>query len=324
MKILIAYLLIVVLAFNACSNDENLPALTFDLRVSTDNALQIEEGIPVFEAGTSVVFNIDGDADMITFFSGEPGKMYEHRDRTKIEGLPFLQFQTQIENGEMPSGFFHVLLSSDFEGFTKDRATDAERIEKATWNDITEQCNIPTTQTTQLSPKVDLSDYGDKPIYVAFRYDRPVNKDYPRYQVRAFRVGNEADGTTYDIIRTGTAGWTAFDFNASEMQDPYLATGGGAPNRIWDFRNAASDDRISIGYNSVVASDDWAVTAPIDLTTISPDIGLGIKAYNDDGLRTYAFIYNNPGTYIVSFLATNSRYEHTKTVVKEVKIKIVN
>lgn len=312
-----------VLALASCE-DGDLANPEFNVGVDTENAVQTDNGIPVFKVGNSVKFNIDGVADMITFYSGEPGMMYVHRDRTKIDGQPYLQFNTQIENGDMPSGFFHVLLSSNFAGFTKDRVKDAENITNATWTDITDQCNLPTTQTTQLSPKIDLTAYGNKPLYVAFKYDRPVNTDFPRYQVKNFRIVNQADGTDYEIARTGNAGWTAFDFNARSTEDPYLATGGGTTNRIWDFRNAASDDRISIGYNSTLASNDWAITAALDLTSISPDLGKGIKSYSDDRLREYQFVYTKTGTFTVSFVGTNSRYGEAKAIVKEVKIKVIN
>ncbi|RZJ92233.1 MAG: DUF5017 domain-containing protein [Chryseobacterium sp.] len=312
-----------ILALASCKKDD-ISTPEFTVNVNTENATQVENGIPVFKLGSSVRFNLDGMADMITFYSGEPGMMYQHRDRTSIQGLPYVQFNTQMENGNMPPGFLHVLLSSDFAGFTKDRVKDAENITKATWVDVTNQANLPTTQITQLSPKIDLTAFTGKPLYVAFKYDRPVNTDFPRYQIRNFRVANDADGTSYEIVRTGNAGWTAFDFNARATEDPYLATGGAVANRIWDFRNAASDDRISIGYNSTLASNDWAVTAPIDLTAITPDEGRGIKAYNDDRLREYQFIYNKTGIFTVSFLATNSSYENAKSLVKEVTIKIIN
>lgn len=323
MKGRIAIFILIVLSIFSCKNDK-LAIPEFNVTVDAENAVETEDGVPVFKAGDVVKFNFEGLPDMVTFYSGEPGMMYQHRDRTKIQGFPYMQFNTQIENGEMPSGFFHVLLSSDFAGFTKDRVKDAENITNATWTDITDQCNIPTTQTTQLSPKVDLTAYSDKPLYIAFRYNRPVNTDYPRYQVKNFRVANEADGTSYEIIKTANAGWTAFDLKARATEDPYLATGGGSTNRIWDFRNASADDRISIGYNSTLASDDWAVTAAIDLTSISPDLGKGIKAYNDDRLREYQFIYSKTGTFTVSFVAANSRYDEVKTTVKEVTIKIIN
>ncbi len=312
-----------ILALASCKKD-NLSNPEFDVIVDTENAAEIEDGVPVFKVGTSIKFNLSGVADMVTFYSGEPGMMYQHRDRTSIQGLPFVQFNTQMENGNMPPGFLHVLLSSDFVGFTKDRVQDAENIAKATWVEVTDQANLPTTPTTQLSPKIDLTAYADKPLYIAFKYDRPVNTDFPRYQIRNFRVANEADGTAYDIVNTGNAGWTAFDFNARANEDPYLATGGGTTNRIWDFRNAASDNRISIGYNSTLASNDWAITRALDLTSITPDEGKGIKAYNDDRLREYQFTYNKTGTFTVSFLATNSSYENAKSLVKEVKIKVIN
>lgn len=312
-----------VVALASCKKDV-LSNPEIKVSIAAENATQIENGIPVFKVGSSVRFNIEGHADMITFYSGEPGMMFEHRDRTKIQGKPYVQFNTQMENGNMPPGFLHVLLSSDFAGFTKDRVKDAENISKATWTEVTNQANLPTTQTTLLSPKIDLTAYGTKPLYIAFKYDRPVNTDFPRYQIRNFRVANEADGTAYDIVNTGNAGWTAFDLNARTTEDPYLATGGAATNRIWDLRNAASDDRISIGYNSTLASNDWAITRALDLTSITPDEGRGIKSYSDDRLSTYQFVYNKIGTFTVSFLATNSKYDNAKTAVKEVTIKIIN
>ncbi len=302
-------------------NNPDVPQLS--VAVDTENATGIDEsGVPVFKKGSSVKFTFEGQADMITFYSGEPGMMYQHKDRTKLQGFPFMQFNTQMENGNMPPGFLSVLLSSDFAGFTKDKENDARNISDATWTDVTEQCNIPLTQTTQLSPRIDLSAYAGKPLYVAFRYNRPANTDFPRYQIKNFRIQNEADGTAYEIMTTRNAGWTAFDFNAPANTDPYASTGGGTATRIWDLRNATSDDRISIGYNSQINNNDWAITAAIDLTSVSPDLGQGIKAYNDDRLKEFNYIFNTVGTFTVSFLTTNSRYSETETSLKEVTIRI--
>ena len=312
-----------VFAFGSCKDDE-LAFPEFNVTVDTENATGNEAGVPVFKAGTSIRFGFTGSADMVTFYSGEPGMMYQHRDRTKLDGLPYMQFNTQIEGGTIPSGFLSVLVSTDFAGFTKAGATDAECITRANWSDVTNQCNLPTTVTTQLSPKIDLSAYAGKPVYVAFRYVRPINTDFARYQIKNFRVRNEADGTAYEIKTTGNAGWTAFDFNTPATGDAYLATGGAAANRIWDFRNAAGDDRISIGFNSQIVSNDWAITSAIDLRAVSPDLGRGIKAYSDDRLNEYQYIFNAAGTYTVSFIASNSRYSKTNSSVKQVKVKVIN
>lgn len=318
-------LILIFAGILACvSCEDNSPDVPeFSVTVDTENAAGFDDaGTPVFKKGSSVKFMFDGQADMITFYSGEPGMMYQHKDRTKLQGFPFMQFNTQMENGNMPPGFLSVLLSSDFAGFTKDRETDVRNISDATWTDVTEQCNIPLTQTTQLSPRIDLSAYAGKPLYVAFRYNRPANTDFPRYQIKNFRIQNEADGTAYEIMTTRNAGWTAFDFNAPANTDPYASTGGGMANRIWDLRNATSDDRIAIGYNSQINNNDWAITAAIDLTSVSPDLGQGIKAYNDDRLKEYRYIFNTAGTFTVSFLTTNSRYSETKTSLKEVTITV--
>ncbi len=309
----------------ACDDmDLTTPALT--VSVDTGNAVEVEgDMLPVFKKGTQVKFLINADADMITFYSGEPGMMYKNKDRTQIQGLPYMQFNAQTEGTVLSQNYLTVLLSSDFKGFTKDSLTDAGNIKNATWTDITEQCNLPTAITEITTPKIDLSAYAGSPLYVAFRYTRPANKSsWIRYQIKKFTVFNDADGTSYPILNTGNAGWTAFDFLAPQGTDPYLANGGGNSNRVWDFRNASSDDRIYIGYNCDIDNNDWAITAPIDLTSISPDLGQGIKSYSDDRVTEFQYLYNTTGTFTVSFLAINSQYSDKKEIIKEVVIKVVD
>lgn len=315
-----------LLFWTSCDNlDLEIP--TLNISVDTQNAVMIDENnIPVFRKGENVKFNIDAQADMITFYSGEPGMMYKHRNRTSIDGSPYMQFDVELEGSGMPNGSLRVLLSSDFKGFTKDSDIDAQRIQGATWIDISDQCNIPIIpNTTNSTPKIDLGEYAGKPLYVAFRCVRPKNSgEWPRYQVKNLAINNEADGTSYSVMNTGNAGWIVYDFNAPEGTDPYLSNGGAASNRVWDIRNAVTDNRIYIGYSSSVAYDDWAVTAAIDLTSVSPDLGEGIKAYDDDRIRDYQYVYNTKGVFTVTFVAFKSRFSEKEMVVKELTIKVID
>ena len=199
-------------------------------------------------------------------------------------------------------------------------------VKNATWINITNLCNIPTiANTTNSSPKINLSEYAGKPLYLAFHYFRPANpNDWPRYQVKNFNVANVADGFTYQTMSTGNAGWSVFDCNAPIGTDPYNSTGGNTNNTTWNIQNASNDSRIYIGYSCKINSDDWVITKNIDLTSVSPDLGTGIKSYSDDKIKEYSQVYNNPGTYTVSFIAINSLYTNSKRVVKELKVKIVN
>src|SRR5688500_13327627 len=91
MKNYILLLTFSVFAFGSCKDDE-LAVPEFDVTVDTENATGNEAGVPVFKAGSSIRFGFTGSADMVTFYSGEPGMMYQHRDRTKLDGLPYMQF----------------------------------------------------------------------------------------------------------------------------------------------------------------------------------------------------------------------------------------
>jgi hypothetical protein len=314
-----------VALFAACTEMElTTPAL--EVSVDTGNAVTTDEtGIPVFAKGDIVKFNLNTDADMLTFYSGEPGMMFRHRNRTSIDGLPCMQFDISHEGSGEPE-YLNLLLSSDFKGFVKDAAIDAQSILDATWEDITGQANIPTVKnTTGSSQKIDLSDYAGKPLYIAFRYTRPFNPPgggWLNFRILNFYVNNEADGFVYPVVNAFTAQWTAFDFNAPQGGDPYI-TAVSSNQGIWDLRNAERENRISIGYGTTVDNDDWLISTAIDLTSIPPDMGEGIKKYNDDNINQYNYIFKATGTFTVSFLAVNSRYSDTKTRVEEVKIKIV-
>ena len=160
---------------------------------------------------------------------------------------------------------------------------------------------------------------------MAFRYLRPANKGICRFQVRNLVINNEDGGFLYPITKTSTAGWTAFDFNATGTDDPYNSSGGSGTNRAWDTRNVVKEERMYIGYRStVVDNDDWVISSAIDLTSVAPDMGEGIKAYDDVRLREFRHIYNTAGVYKVSFIGTNSKNADTRTVVKEVTIKIID
>ena len=311
--------------FAACE-DDSIDSPHLNVTVDTEEAIDVEDGVPVFKKGSSVKFNIDEKSDMVTFYSGESGAKYEFRDRTQLDGTPYLQFGLEMTD-EKTSGLFHVYVSSDFVGMTKERDTDAENIENATWVEITDQCDLPTeiTTTPKVTPLIDLSDFKGNPLYVAFRYLRPANKGICRFQVRNLVINNEDGGFLYPITKTSTAGWTAFDFNATGTDDPYNSSGGSGTNRAWDTRNVVKEERMYIGYRStVVDNDDWVISSAIDLTSVAPDMGEGIKAYDDVRLREFRHIYNTAGVYKVSFIGTNSKNADTRTVVKEVTIKIID
>src|SRR5690606_38145192 len=72
----------------------------------------------VVNAGDSLRSDFTGDADIITFYSGEPGHIHAYKNRTQkeLEGTVTLSFSTRIMNGyELPREL-DVMVSTDFNG----------------------------------------------------------------------------------------------------------------------------------------------------------------------------------------------------------------
>src|SRR5688500_9306543 len=87
--------------------------------------------------GDTLQFSFTGDPDVLTFYSGEPGRRYEFRDRTSADGTPLLRFRTIRANGSQPNSL-SLLVSNNFEGvIVSDTPSTINRIKNATWTDIT-------------------------------------------------------------------------------------------------------------------------------------------------------------------------------------------
>jgi hypothetical protein len=53
----------------------------------------------------------------------------------------------------------------------------------------------------------------------------------------------------------------------------------------------------------------------------SPDQGKPIKNISS-GLRDYSEVYDTPGTYKVTFVATNASYKNQERVIRELELKV--
>ena len=86
--------------------------------------------------GDSLHFNFTGDANIITFYSGEPGSVYEYKDRTQkeLEGTVELSFATRVMNSYDLPREVDVMVSTDFNGnYTFDD------VSAANWTNISDR-----------------------------------------------------------------------------------------------------------------------------------------------------------------------------------------
>lgn len=270
--------------------------------------------------GDSLHFNFTGDAHIITFYSGEPGSVYEYRDRTQkeLEGTVTLSFATRIMNGyELPDREVDILVSTDFNGIY----THSD-VSEATWIDISDEFDFSapvggaTPSMVTPSGELEVSDLlvPGQPFYVAFRYTSIGVPPAPRFsrgwRVENFSLVNEHSTGTTVLANHQTAGWSI------------VSRGGVAPGRGGTIQSTRLNFLANNTEGIEIGLEEWGITQEIDLFKIDPDQGLAIKNISQNRMESYAHVYDTPGEYKVVFEAANSNIYGHQSVTREVNVTV--
>jgi plastocyanin len=261
-----------------------------------------------FKVGDTLNFKISGNPYNITFYSGETGNDYDSRGLlTATGGIPQVRFSIALTStaGNSPSSNMKVLVSNDFNGnYTKND------ILAANWIDLSSLVTIPgTNQMIDLTAnKVE-----GKPLYIAFRFQ---TVDSTRAQ-RLVTVSNFSFNTVYpnqtyvNADNVYNAGFAGFDFagNIGRWTIP-----------ITNVNNTSFTHNLVAANNPI--DDDWAISKAFATNAVLPSTGISFKSVAQDAITEYSHIFNNPGTYKVTFVASNSSSEDVKEVIKQFTITV--
>lgn len=283
---------------SSCSKEQDVPTPDFDVKLAQTT----------YAVGEPIEFEFTGSADVVTFFSGESGAEYRHKDRTKAEGKPQLQFATYLQAGaSTQTNTLSLLISKDFTG-----TYDIDNLQNATWTDITSRATLSTGADNTQSGVIDLTDQmvENTPVYIAFRYT--AQKDdaaaQPKWTVKNIAIDNvAADGTTIPLAAQANLSWGSLSVaNAANL---------------WAFN--ATSLTFTGGGISAEANEDWIISQPIQLDRAPRDFGKSIKPSATSRLITYTFPgYKEAGTYTASFEAMNANKWDTKKTLKEFTITV--
>lgn len=297
--------LFVLAALVACNKRDKVDAPDFN--VSTAKT--------TYKVGDSVVFNFTNSPDIITFYSGESGFEYRYKDRTELAGgTTNLNFSSRVLFGTQANNM-RVMASSDFTG-----KYDTNSVKAATWTEITSRFTLATAaaganSAITESGVANISDLilSGKPLYIAYRYvgEKPPGATATQrtWRVHSFNLNNTyPNGDVISLASLFTAGWVNVDFKN--------------PANFWK-------PEVSLGYlnyapaGSLVESEDWAISKPFFVAQVSPDKGVAIKEYMARKTE-HIYIFNNPGTYKVTFVGANTNAKEIKSIVKELDITVTN
>jgi len=282
---------------------------TFDVQVET----------LTYKVGDMVDFTFTGDADQITFYSGETMKDYAYIDGRVDKVLALnTSFSTAIRYG-LANGqkdLLSVWVSSDFSGdYT------IEGVHSATWKDnVSKDFTLaPPTMDNNTAANfipsgvLDIMSEAEegKPLYLAFRYKKDAGKEQRNWFMRNIAVNAVTDLGSFSLF--DASGFTLV------YDDNYEADA--------DKNSSVTSTQITLrspnNFNPL-AVEVWAISPPISTaeTDLGPDKGTSIKGFRDLKLEEYSYTYEEAGEYTVTFVASNSNLYGESKVVKQLKITV--
>lgn len=280
-----------------------------------------------YVTGEKVVFNFTGNAENIVFYSGEKGSEYQYHDRYAIpaENIESAQLSLDVISQYGKAGALEIWVSDKFGGlWGDDQIKDREIVESLTSSDMTSNW----TKLDYTDPgsggtvKVTHDIVGLKDNFcIAFHWNPTFDG---KSSQRTYRVNGAINLGVKDMGESQMT-LSNLDFTAVMMnpeRDAYIT---GTKNGTIIL----NDSVYSLFFKGCGATefnyalDGWAISRPRALNKIENDKGLVIKN-TQNYMDSYEYVWNEPGTYEVAFVVTNSNYAGSYEVVKKMTVNIID
>ena len=281
-----------LVAISSCSKELDFEPLSFDVKTASTT----------YNVGDTVQFNFTGNADVISFYSGEEGNDYEFRERTTLDGKPQLQFTSFAQYGPQENTL-QLMVSNDFTG-----TYTADAVKKATWTDITSKATLSTGTDNTESGIIDLSDMlaQKKPINLAFRYTGITGTTQKTWTLKNLTLNLlKPDNNNLPITDLASAGWRQVNILN--------------PAAVWSIK--PTELRIAGGGGTADDNEDWVISKLLYLNQVLPDVAIPIKNITQKK-SSFDYVFSEPGKYKVVFLATNATADKQESTMKEVNLII--
>ena len=278
-------------AFISCNKELKIDSLNFGVTTSKTT----------YQVGDTVHFNFTGNPDIISFYSGTDGNDYAFKDRTMADGASQLQFTSYAQYGTQDSTL-QLMVSNNFSG-----TYDSTNVVQATWSDITNRAMLSTGQDNTPSGIVDLTDFltQKKPVYIAFRYTGDTGSTQKTWTIKNFTLNLiKTNSKIIPVTDIASAGWKQVNILNSAT--------------VWSIN--ATQLRIA-GGNAAAENDDWVISKLLYLNNVAPDVAIPIKNITQI-VSSYDYVFTQPGTYKVVFLASNATADKQESTTKEIDLTI--
>lgn len=283
------------------------------------NPFGVSSVVAECRVGEPVRFALEGAAESVDFFSGEMFHQWEYADKDRLSYSDILfSFRSQLQGGAQVHPLT-VKVSTDFDGTYTE-----ERIQAATWTDVTARFTIPekvwktndgpTTADRYVekgrmtsSGEVNLSSYygGSEKLYVAFfyhvdKYDAGLGNARTGVWFTDIQAFSQEGGTRTEILRQVES--DIHIVNGASYTDTTLSGWGKTftydgvtiyPWRFWCANNPTSD------------RNAYAVMSPLERTmrNFGPDRPVQVKILGGEMPGTFDYVFTEPGVYETTFVA---------------------
>ncbi|MDD7887838.1 DUF5017 domain-containing protein [Flavivirga sp. 57AJ16] len=305
----ISGLLLLILLVESCEDLQEVETPQYEVAFST-----------TAKVGEPIEFMVENAPNFLSFYSGEFGHEYKNRTRTNAEGIINMSFDSSQnwQNGiSRSTQSLSVQVSSDYDG-----TGTPEAIANATWTDISDRFTLATDRTYDYTNSgiADITDLAadGKPVFIAFKIYAigkvSEGNRQGEYRLDNFNIELAVSGESYSLPK---ADMTTPGFNMVNVA-------GFNDNTVFDHWVLWDNDFYRIkGEQADYTNEDWLITEPINLTGVTPDIGISLKTYSAQ-LETFRHTYTEAGTYTVTFVGSNETIYGKKSDVKEFTITVTD
>lgn len=259
-------LLSCLLFLSGCNKDSDMQVVTpsFDVIDYTLRDGMDSLGNPVQQ----IVFSFEGNADIISFFSGEVFHEHAYKDEhiIAVEELNMSFEYIASGDGTNPeSDQLSVHATTSFDGTVTEEGEG--------WMDITERFALPKAKdaTTRATTSASISDLvvPGQPLYIAFKYITPprtVSSATTTWDIHEFKVEAETELGMYTMANQRDAALPLYHFGPDD---------GSIPDR--SARTVSTPTRLRFRANILAdhmpfTAGVWAVAPPIMMgDEIDPD-----------------------------------------------------
>lgn len=302
-----------------------------DSKVVTPPTFDVKADKAVVKVGERAVFNFEGDADIISFYSGEEGSDYDYKSTNRV--LPaemYMSFTIKTSSGTegCPNpARVPVYYSTDFSG-----EYTLEAVQSATWTEITDLFDMPTDVGQQVpSGSVCMTDFfGESDgVYLAMFYQVDAfdstaaggsGNGRTQWNVMNFLIEGRTNTDSGILYDQATAGWQFVYEQGYYNEEGVQCEGCSLP----DVNSSRTLFRSE--YKPSITHKVWCISGKIDK---QEDVNLGfdrpmsIKSYADPTMTSYYHIYNQPGTYTATFIGVNASVYGREEVIRKVDLEVV-